>query len=133
VIFINLEFESLGADIKNKIILFLEFKKASDDKSIDFYKYLTQYRTNQPKLKSLGSTFKNNSLYQAGKLLDKHGLKGVKYKNFEISTEHANFIIVNGDVKSEDLYMFIVLIQIWIYVKCGIVIEPEINRLKKYP
>ena len=123
----------IASDIKNKIILFLEFKKASDDKSIDFYKYLTQYRTNQPKLKSLGSTFKNNSLYQAGKLLDKHGLKGVKYKNFEISTEHANFIIVNGDVKSEDLYMFIVLIQIWIYVKCGIVIEPEINRLKKYP
>lgn len=129
----KINFSYRSSDIKNKIILFLEFKKASDDKSIDFYKYLTQYRTNQPKLKSLGSIFKNNSLYQAGKLLDNLGLKGVKYKNFEISTEHANFIIVNGDVKSEDLYIFIVLIQIWIYVKCGIVIEPEINRLKKYP
>lgn len=129
----KINFSYRSSNIKNKIILFLEFKKASDIKSMDFYKYLAQYRSNQPKLKSLGSTFKNSSLCKAGKLLDNLGLKGVKYKNFEISSEHANFIVVNGEVKSEDLYMFILLIQIWVYVKCKIVLEPEITRLKKYP
>lgn len=129
----KINFTYRDSDIKNKIILFLEFKKANDLKSMDFYRYLTRYRSNQPKSKSLGSTFKNSSLCEAGRLLDNLGFKGVKYKNLEISNEHANFIIVKGEVKAEDLYIFILIIQIYVYIKCGILLEAEINRLKTYP
>lgn len=128
----DISFKYRFSNLNDKIILKLSFFKSKDNDVLLFYDSLAQYRKNQPKERSLGSTFKNHSLISAGALIDSLGLKGIKYQNLEISTLHANFIISKGNAFSIDFYFLILLIKICVYFQTGILLEQEVKKLKKY-
>lgn len=69
---------------------------------INYYK--EQRRKTQPYgVFSAGSTFRNNENVNAWKLIDEVGLRGYSYNNVKVSDVHTNFIVNEGNAKSEDV------------------------------
>jgi len=62
----------------------------------------------------------------AGNLIDKSGLKNFKKGNFVVSTDHANFIINEGDGKPEDLAILMQTIKGTVKDKFGIELREEV-------
>lgn len=74
-----------------------------------------------------GSIFKNPSGDYAGRLIEKAGLKGVKYGGAYISEKHGNFIINNGRAKAKDVIYLVRKIKRTVKEKFGIDLELEIK------
>ena len=51
----------------------------------------------------MGSMFKNPDNYYAGYLIETAGLKGFQVGNAQISEQHANFFVSDGDTTAEDI------------------------------
>ena len=62
----------------------------------------------------------------AGNLIDKSGLKNFKVGNFIVSTDHANFIINQGDGKPEDLAVLMKTIKEKVKSTFGIDLKEEV-------
>ena len=60
-------------------------------------------RKGQPKVKSAGCAFKNPSGDSAGRLIDVHGLKGLRVGQAMVSFEHGNFIVNLGGATACDV------------------------------
>ena len=60
-------------------------------------------RAGQPKVKSAGCAFKNPPGDAAGRLIDVHGLKGLRVGGAMISHEHGNFVVNLGGAKADDV------------------------------
>ena len=98
---------SMLKEHKDYIVLDALFKvsKANREEILDEIKERTLKRKNTQDLThpSNGSMFRNPEGYSAGKLIDDLGLKGYSINDAMISNIHANFIINNGNAKSEDI------------------------------
>ncbi len=57
----------------------------------------------QPKRKSAGCAFKNPPGESAGRLIDLHGLKGLRVGGAMVSFEHGNFIVNTGGATARDV------------------------------
>ena len=69
----------------------------------------------------------NNLLTNSsGYLIDKAGLKGYKIGDFEVSNEHANFIINKGNGKPEDLLKLLNIIKRKVKEKFNIDLREEV-------
>ncbi len=92
-----------------------------------------EYRKEMQPLKwpSFGSVFKNPPGNHAGKIIDDLGLKGHKIGGAQISLKHANFIINNGDAKSEDVINLINLVKKEAKEKMNIDFETEVEIFKE--
>jgi UDP-N-acetylmuramate dehydrogenase len=91
-----------------------------------------QRHRNQPPGASMGSMFKNPAGEKAGSLIEKAGLKGRRIGNAEISTQHANFFISNGQTRSEDMKTLMELAQTTVLDKFGVQLEPEIEIIGEW-
>ena len=60
-------------------------------------------RKGQPKIKSAGCAFKNPPGDSAGRLIDVHGLKGLRVGQAQVSFEHGNFIVNLGGATAYDV------------------------------
>ena len=60
-------------------------------------------RAGQPKIKSAGCAFKNPPGDSAGRLIDVHGLKGLRVGQAQVSFEHGNFIVNLGGASACDV------------------------------
>lgn len=60
-------------------------------------------RRGQPKVKSAGCAFKNPEGDSAGRLIDVHGLKGLRVGQAMVSQEHGNFIVNLGGATAQDV------------------------------
>ena len=78
---------------------------------------------------SCGSVFKNPENHQAGKIIDKIGLKGKKIGGAEISDMHANFIVNKSKASSDDVIGLINLVKNRIKDKYGILLDLELKQL----
>jgi UDP-N-acetylmuramate dehydrogenase len=76
--------------------------------------------------------FKNPAGEKAGSLIEKAGLKGRRIGNAEISTQHANFFISNGQTRSEDMKTLMELAQTTVLDKFGVQLEPEIEIIGEW-
>lgn len=85
---------------------------------------------NQPKGKSAGSIFLNQG-YFAGKIIDKEGLKGYRYKGAFVSSKHANFIINEG-TSANDIYILIQQIKQKVFSSQGIQLSEEIRYIGEF-
>ncbi|OQB11054.1 MAG: UDP-N-acetylenolpyruvoylglucosamine reductase [Candidatus Omnitrophica bacterium ADurb.Bin205] len=74
-----------------------------------------------------GCIFKNPKLESAGKLIELCKLKGKRIGEAFISPKHANFILNNGNAKSEDVLKLINLMKKRVKNKFNIALEPEIK------
>ena len=75
---------------------------------------------------SSGCIFRNVDGKSAGEMIDKAGLKGLKMGNFIISPTHANFIINQGEGKSEDLRQLIQVIKDKVREKFQVELKEEV-------
>lgn len=87
--------------------------------------YYLKKRQSQPKGKTCGCVFKNPPDASAGMLIDKAGIKGLKYGGAEVSSQHANFIVNNG-AKASDIYNLIAEVKRRVYDFCGVTLEEEV-------
>lgn len=97
------------------IILEVFLKMQKEDKAAVFKKMSgnLEYRKEMQPLEwpSFGSVFRNPQNNHAGKLIEEVGLKGHRIGGAQISTKHANFIINDGNAKTEDVKALIKLIK----------------------
>ncbi len=74
-----------------------------------------------------GSIFKNPEGKSAGRLIDEAGLKGLCSGDAQISMEHANYIVNNGEAKAADVLNLMATIRDKVYSSMGVMLEPEIK------
>jgi UDP-N-acetylmuramate dehydrogenase len=75
---------------------------------------------------NIGSIFKNPTGQSAGALIEQCGLKGHSIGDIQISTQHANIFINNGNGTYEDLKALIVLAKNEVREKTGVSLEEEV-------
>jgi len=97
----------------------------------DMVEMFKKMRSNQPKLSSAGSCFKNPKGDFAGRLIEAVGLKGFRVNDMEFSTKHANFLVNHGNGKFEDALFLIEEAKKRVYEKFGISLECEIAILNQ--
>jgi len=90
---------------------------------------LINLRSNQPKIPSAGSAFKNPEGDYAGRLIDAVGLKGVQKGAMGWSEVHANFLVNYGGGVFEDAKYLIELAKSRVFEEFGIKLIEEIKIL----
>ena len=90
---------------------------------------LVTLRSNQPKMASAGSAFKNPKDDFAGRLIQEVGLKGVKKGAMQWSEIHANFLVNHGGGTFEEAQYLIDLAKIKVLDTFGIELEEEVEIL----
>jgi len=110
----------------NEPIFYAEFeiKEGFNENLVNEF---SQMRKNQPKLPSLGSAFKNPKGNFAGAMIEKVGLKGVKFGDVGFSEVHANFLVNYGNGKCEDVLKAIKEAQKRVFNEFGIELKEEIK------
>jgi len=86
-------------------------------------------RSNQPKLPSAGSAFKNPEGDYAGRLIEAVGLKGLQKGSMQFSNMHANFLVNLGDGTFNDAKYLIDLAKQRVLEKFNIELIEEIKIL----
>lgn len=90
---------------------------------------LINLRSNQPKIPSAGSAFKNPKGDYAGRLIDAVGLKGKRKGAMEWSKVHANFLVNHGNGVFEDAKYLIDLVKKRVFEEFGIILMEEVKIL----
>jgi len=84
--------------------------------------------------KNIGSVFKNIFLdsvkIPTGLLLEKIGVKELKYKKLAIYCKHSNVIINKGESTTSDLEYFINMIKEMFFQEYGIELQTEIEKIR---
>ncbi|MCG9968077.1 UDP-N-acetylmuramate dehydrogenase [Pelotomaculum terephthalicicum JT] len=90
--------------------------------------YLTRRKASQPLCyPNAGSVFKNPPGESAGRLIEAAGLKGMRVRNAQISTQHANFIINLGSATARDVLALIEHTREVVNSRFGVDLQPEIK------
>lgn len=100
-----------------------ELEYGFDIQKVEMFKKM---RANQPSTPSAGSCFKNPVGDYAGRLIEAVGLKGKRIGDMEFSTQHANFLVNNGNGVFEDAIYLIQEAQKRVYAQFNIWLECEI-------
>jgi UDP-N-acetylmuramate dehydrogenase len=116
---------------ENLVVLEVELGLNKDERSdikarIDEF---TQKRTTkQPlHLASGGSTFKRPEGHFAGKLIEDAGLRGLRYRDVQVSEKHCGFVVNLGESSAEDVLHLIGVIQKTVFDRFGVRLETEIR------
>ncbi|WP_243153536.1 UDP-N-acetylmuramate dehydrogenase [Senegalia massiliensis] len=97
-----------------------KIKAAMDD-------YTQRRNSKQPiELPSAGSTFKRPEGDYAGRLIDVSGLRGIRYKDAQVSEKHCGFVVNRGNATCEDILNLIKVVQKTVKDKHGILLEREV-------
>lgn len=84
-------------------------------------------RATQPGGSSLGSMFKNPPDDFSGRLIEEAGLKGTRVGGVEVSRDHANFFINQGEATAGDIASLIALVRDQVNEKFDVELELEIQ------
>jgi UDP-N-acetylmuramate--alanine ligase len=93
--------------------------------------YSTTRKGSQPRDPSAGCIFKNPEGHFAGKLIDTHGVKGMRVGAAEVSAVHGNFIVNRGGATAADVIELVRRVRALIKAESGYVLEPEVLLLGK--
>jgi UDP-N-acetylenolpyruvoylglucosamine reductase len=86
-------------------------------------------RQTQPREASAGCVFRNPPGAAAGQLIEAAGLKGHTVGGVMVSPVHANFLVQQGDARSEDFIQAMKDVRQAVRQQQGIELEPEIIAL----
>lgn len=88
-------------------------------------------KSKQPvELPSAGSVFKRPEGHFAGALIEQCGLKGCTVGGACVSEKHAGFIVNNGGATCADVERLIEHIQTTVLRETGVLLEPEVRRVR---
>jgi UDP-N-acetylenolpyruvoylglucosamine reductase len=106
----------------------LKSPEAEDEASIRcrMDTYSSSRKGSQPRGPSAGCIFKNPEGNYAGKLIDTHGIKGMRVGAAEVSDVHGNFIVNQGGASAEDVIELVRRVRAVVYEKSGYILEPEV-------
>jgi UDP-N-acetylmuramate dehydrogenase len=91
-------------------------------------RFLDYRRDTQPlQSPSAGSVFKNPNGRFAAELIESLGLKGCRVGDAEVSKQHANFIINQGEASARDILRLITMIGRKVETETGVTLELEIK------
>ncbi len=93
--------------------------------------YYKAKRAHLPKGRSCGCVFKNGGNYSSGELIDKAGLKGLRYGGAYISHEHANFIINDGGC-ADDVRKLISVVKRCVFHDFGVELQEEVVYIGEF-
>jgi len=128
----EMDFSYRHCDLPNKAIIVEAKLGLKSGRKSDIIKTirgnLKDRRKNQP-LSTLnaGCIFKNPESYEAGRLIENAGLKGIRFGDAEVSRKHGNFIVNRGSAKAKDVYGLIKKIRETVRQKFGIGLELELR------
>lgn len=107
----------------------LALKRGIKDKIEErIYDILEQRKKKHPlEYPSAGSIFKNPPDDQAGRIIDRLGLKGTRIGGAQISEKHANFIINTGNAKASDILDLIEIIKKAALKEMNVKLETEVK------
>ena len=88
--------------------------------------YSTSRKESQPRGASAGCIFKNPEGHFAGKLIDEHGIKGMRVGAAEVSDVHGNFIVNHGGATATDVIELVQKVRAKIKAESGYILEPEV-------
>ncbi|MGB0263410.1 MAG: UDP-N-acetylmuramate dehydrogenase [Opitutales bacterium] len=91
--------------------------------------YSVTRKASQPRDPSAGCIFKNPDGNYAGQLIDRHGIKGMRVGDAEVSTVHGNFIVNRGEATAKDIIELVRQVRIAVFKQSGYVLEPEVLLL----
>lgn len=113
------------------VVLEVEFslKRGKYEDILERMRDLNEKRTlKQPlELASAGSTFKRPEGHFAGQLIDSAGLRGLRYKDAQVSQKHCGFIVNLGDATYKDISTLINVVQKTVKDVHGVDLELEIK------
>ncbi|MGN0812815.1 MAG: UDP-N-acetylmuramate dehydrogenase [Candidatus Coproplasma sp.] len=111
------------------VVLQLEAKPIEEiEDNLEHYSSLRQHL---PKGRSCGCVFKNGDNYSAGELIERAGLKGIRCGGAVVSTQHANFIINEGNC-ANDVKRLIELVKYFVMLKFGIELAEEVVYIGEF-
>ncbi|HXM57651.1 MAG TPA: UDP-N-acetylmuramate dehydrogenase [Candidatus Dormibacteraeota bacterium] len=95
----------------------------------------TAERTRTQPIKTLncGSVFRNPPGDSAGRLVEAAGLKGAREGAAEVSPQHANFIVNHGGAAAADVDRLVRRVQAEVASRFGVALEPEVERVGRWP
>ena len=88
--------------------------------------YASARKESQPRGPSAGCIFKNPEGSYAGKLIDEHGLKGLRVGGAEVSGVHGNFIVNTGGATAADVIELVRRVRERVKAASGYDLEPEV-------
>jgi len=111
------------------VIVSATFRLIKSSAAKDTYKKLLELRINSQPYgdKSAGCIFKNPTNEHAGALIDSCKLKGLSVGKAKVSDVHANFIVTEKGVSSQDIHKLITLIKHEVFDKKKIMLEQEVR------
>lgn len=126
------KFSYRKSDLNKYIIINAQLKLNTDRKSIvtnrikDFLSY--RKKRQDFSMANAGCIFKNPSIHlSAGALIDRCGLKGLRYGGAMISNKHANFILNFNRATANDVMQLIKIIKKKVQNSFGIELKEEIK------
>lgn len=93
---------------------------------------LAKRRNLQPSGRSCGSVFLNGTDYKAAELIEKAGLKGAKKGGAAVSEKHSNFIVVDKNASSQDVYSLIKTVKEKVKKTFDITLAEEVEYLGEF-
>lgn len=124
-------YRSSSLNTEPAIISEVTFSCRTKDKELiqkEMADYLTKRKASQPlHYPSAGSVFKNPPNDSAGRLIEAAGLKGIRLRNAQISTMHANFIINLGAATAKDVLALIEHVKEVVFSRFGVELQPEVK------
>lgn len=121
---------------KGDVIVEARLKHFGQDPAISkkIKEYLDMRTRTQPlKEWTCGCIFKNYQdttreiTCRAGQFIDMAGLKGLSYKNLQVSPKHANFMENKGDSTYDDVMTLIGILQKEMQLQYGVRFSPEVE------
>lgn len=130
----NCNFSYRNSRFNQETILEVCFKlKAWDYETIeaklDRYKKIRGSKA--PKGRSCGSVFKNEE-YFAGKLIDEAGLKGYSVGGARVSEKHANYILIDNEATSQNIYDLIKIVKRKVQQSSGVELKEELRYVGEF-
>ncbi|NLS77262.1 MAG: UDP-N-acetylmuramate dehydrogenase [Chloroflexi bacterium] len=95
--------------------------------------YQAQRQQKQPRRPSAGSVFANPPGDYAGRLIEAAGLKGRAVGDAQISPQHANFIVNQGQASAQDVLALIELARQEVLERFGVRLRLEIQLVGEWP
>ena len=107
----------------------LELKKGNyDDIKVVVDDFNFRRTSKQPlNLPSAGSTFKRPEGHYAGQLIEEAGLRGLTFRDAQVSTKHCGFVVNIGEAKANDIIQLLDIIKKTVLDKYNVKLEEEIK------